>query len=310
MLITGTAVTKVAFEQARGDEFFEAKEAFRFAFKHASSILVSPLLILGFVLLIAVGGVVLGLIGRIPHFGQAFAGLMAFPAFIASLFILYLLLVLLFTLLAGPAVVGTTRNDTFDTLFEVFSCVNEQPWRLLWYTGVVAALAKVASFLLGMATSVAGRIGVGVLRLMMGDRIVDVMSNAAFYFKITLPDWWPILLRKLFTIETHAYGLPQMYRPTDYTSVGWGVDAGAVLTGLCFYVVAMIVVAYGLSVWFSGNALSYAVMVHKKDEKNLLEIPEDEEELLEPVVTKAEVEPPKPAAPAAGKSETEPGPAK
>jgi hypothetical protein len=42
-------------------------------------------------------------------------------------------------------------------------------------------------------------------------------------------------------------------------------------------------VGYGLSVWFTGMTLNFAVLAYKKDEKNILELPEDEEELIEPV---------------------------
>lgn len=296
LMITGVAITKVAYEQLRGDEFYEARQAFRFALRHASSILLSPLLILGFIVALAIGGLLLGFIGRIPQAGPLFVGLLSFPSFIAGLFVVYLLVVLLATLLLGPAVVGTTRNDIFDTLFEVFSCVNEQPWRLVWYTTLVAGLAKVGSLLLGLAASLAGRIGCYIIGLSMGSRTTEMVSNAAFYFKVTLPDWWPLPLHRLFTLEAAAYGLPQIYRPTNFYPTGFGADVGAALIALCFYVVAFIVIAYGLSVWFTGNALSYIVMVHKKDEKNIIEIPDDEEELIEPVVTPQEVPPPPAAA--------------
>jgi hypothetical protein len=58
-----------------------------------------------------------------------------------------------------------------------------------------------------------------------------------------------------------------------------------VLIGLCLYVVALIVCAFGCSVWYSSTTLTYAVLARKKDDKNVLELPEDEAELLEPVIT-------------------------
>ncbi len=283
LLVTGTAVTKVAYEQLRGDEFYESKEAFRFAFKNASSVLLSPLLIIGFVLFISMCGVILGLVGRIPQFGVAFTGLMGFLAFFASLFIVYLGIVLLFSILLGPAVAGATRSDMFDTLFEVFSCVNEQPWRLIWYTALLTGIAKVGSFILGLASSLAGRVGYSILHLVMGARITNLFENAAFYFKINLPDWWP--LRELFRFEANIYGLPHIYAPSDYLPAGWGNDIGSLLLGVTYYAVALIVIGYGLSVWFTGQTLSYAILVHKKDSKNILAVPEDAEELIEPVVS-------------------------
>jgi hypothetical protein len=285
-LITGTAVSKVAYEQLRGDEFYESKEAFGFAFKNAAAVLTSPLLILAFVALILVGGLVVSLLGAIPSVGEIFVGLLSPFAFIASLFIVYLLIVFLFSLLMGPSVIGATHSDTFDTLFEVFSCVNEQPGRLIWYTATVGFLAKAGSVLLGFASSAAGRIGYGILKVFMGAKLPDIMSNASFYFKVILPDWWPQSLHQWFITLANLLGLPQIYLPGDYLSIGWNVDVASLLFGVCFYLVALLLVGFGFSTWFSGMTLSYAVLAQKKDDKNILDIPEDEEELIEPVPNK------------------------
>jgi hypothetical protein len=283
LLITGTAVSKVAYEQLRGDEFYESKEAFRFAFKNSSAVLASPLLILAFIALIVVGGLVLSLLGAIPLAGEIFVGLLAIVGFIASLFIVYLLVVFLYSLLLGPSVVGATRSDTFDTLFEVFSCVNEQPARLLWYTAIVALLAHVGSFLLGLAASAAGRIGYAITGTFMGDKLADAMGNAAYYFKLSAPAWCPQFLHQAFLAQMNIYGLPQVYLPGDYLALGWSADVAALLLGVVFYLIALMVVGYGLSVWFTGMTLNFAVLAYKKDEKNVLELPEDDEELIEPV---------------------------
>jgi hypothetical protein len=284
LLITGTAVSKVAYEQLRGDEFYESKEAFRFAFKNSPAVLASPLLILAFIALIVVGGLILSLLGAIPLAGEIIVGLLAIVGFIASLFLVYLLVVLLYSLLLGPSVVGATRSDTFDTLFEVFSCVNEQPARLLWYTVIVACLAKVGSFLLGLAASAAGRIGYAITGTFMGDKLADAMGNAAYYFKLSAPDWVPPFLHRVFIgVMNTIYGLPQIYTPGEYVALGWSADAAAMLLGVVFYLIALLVVGYGLAVWFTGMTLNFAVLAYKKDEKNVLELPEDDEELIEPV---------------------------
>lgn len=283
MLVTGTAVSKVAYEQLRGDEFYEAKEAFRFAFGNSSAVLASPLLILAFVALIAVFGLIYSLLGAIPAAGEIIVGLLAIFGFIAALFIVYLLTVFASSLLLGPSVVGTTHSDTFDTLFEVFSCVNEQPARLLWYTATTAGLAKIGSFLLGLAASAAGRIGYALAGVFMGGKLADVMANAGYYFKLAIPDWCPMLFHQTLIAELNLYGLPQVYLPGSYTSLGWSQDIASLLLGVLFYLVAILIVAYGLSVWFTGMTLNFAILAYKKDEKNVLELPEDEEELIEPV---------------------------
>jgi hypothetical protein len=283
LLLAGTAVSKVAYEQLRGDEFYESKEAFRFAFKNSAAVLTSPLLILAFVALIVVFGLIFSLLGAIPAAGEIFVGLLAILAFVASLFIVYLLIVFAFALLLGPSVVGATHSDTFDTLFEVFSCVNEQPARLVWYTATIALLAKAGSLLLGLATSAAGRIGYAITGAFMGEKLADVMSNAAYYFKLAVPDWCPLWLQQAFIWVMDHYGLPQIYLPGDYVRLGWSHDIASLLLGVLFYLIAIMVVGYGLSVWFTGMTLNFAVLAYKKDEKNVLELPEDEEELIEPV---------------------------
>jgi hypothetical protein len=283
LLVTGTAVSKVAYEQLRGDEFYESKEAFRFAFKNSSAVLASPLLILAFVVLVGIAGLVFSLLGAIPVAGEILVGLLAIFGFVAALFVVYLLVVLLFSLLLGPSVVGATRSDTFDTLFEVFSCVNEQPARLIWYTATVAVLAKFGSTLLGLATSAAGRIAYALTGTFMGEKLPDIMGNAAYYFRLSTPDWCPQVCSQAFLAEMNLLGFPQVYMPGEYVAYGWSADIAALLLGVVFYLIALMVVGYGLSVWFTGMTLNFAVLAHKKDDKNVLELPEDDEELIEPV---------------------------
>jgi hypothetical protein len=168
-------------------------------------------------------------------------------------------------------------------LFEVFSCVNEQPARLVWYTATTVLLAKAGSFLLGLATSVAGRIGYAITGAFMGDKLADAMGNAAYYFKLAVPDWCPQLFQQVFLAETNLYGFPQIYLPGDYVALGWSQDITSLLLGVLFYLIAIMVVGYGLSVWFTGTTINFAVLAYKKDEKNVLDLPEDEDELIEPV---------------------------
>jgi hypothetical protein len=282
-LVTGTAVSRVAHEQLRGDEFYESREAFKFAFKNAAAVLASPLLILAFVALLAVGGLVFSALGAIPSAGEIVVALLSPIAFVASLFIVYLLIVFIFSVLMGPSVVGSSRSDTFDTLFEVFSCVNEQPARLLWYTAVVAALAKVGTVLMGVAAGLAARIGTSICGLFMGDKLADAMTNAGFYFKVSMPEWCPGTCHQTMVSVLNAVGLSSAYLPGDYLSLGWSTDVAALLLGVCLYLVVLMVLGFGCSVWFSGMTLNFTVLAFKKDDKNLLEMPEDIEELTEPV---------------------------
>jgi|UniRef100_A0A7C6A906 hypothetical protein len=284
-LITGAAVGKVAYEQLRGDEFFEVKEAFSYALHNIGAVCLGPVLPLLFVLSLVICGLVLSLIGAIPYLGEIFVGLMALPAFAVSLFIVYLLIVFFFTLMIGPAVVGSTKNDTFDTLFEVFSCVNEQPWRLVVYGGLLWILAKVGMFILGLASAGAVKIGTEVVHIFAGAKIYDMTANAAHFLKINLPGWLPWLCRDIFERFINYMHAGMLFEPSFYTRVNWAVDVGSVLFGIAFYCIALFVLSYGTATWFSGNVLIYSVLVKKKDDKNLFE---KEEEKIETKPTPAE----------------------
>ncbi|MEO0071073.1 MAG: hypothetical protein ABIK39_03190 [candidate division WOR-3 bacterium] len=277
MLLTGTAIAKVTCEQLKGNEFFEAGEAFRFSLKNAGAVLGSPLLIIAFIALVVIAGLILSAMGSIPKFGPIFVGLMGIIAFLASLFITYLLIVLVFTIFLAPSVVGAMGNDTFDTLFEVFSCVNEQPARLVWYTFVIGFLAKVGSFLLGLGSSLAGRIGSLVLLTFMRDSWKELLNGASFIFKVAIPNWGVFkILHYTLLHEANLYGLPQIYLPEVWENSAIDLNIGAMLLGLCGYAIALMVIAYGCAIWFSGNVLSIAVLIKKKDDKNIFEVPEEE----------------------------------
>ncbi|MEO0019744.1 MAG: hypothetical protein ABIK47_03775 [candidate division WOR-3 bacterium] len=291
MLLTGTAIAKVTFEQLRGNEFYEAREGFKFAIRNAGAVLASPLLIIAFIALLVIAGLILSAIGSIPYFGPIFVGLLAIPAFLTSLFIVYLLIVLFFNLLLGPSIVGAMGNDTFDTLFEVFSCINEQPARLVWFTFLIGILAKLGSFLLGVGSSLAGRIGSLVLSAFMRGTWQEMLDTTGFIFKVSIPNWGIFApLHKMLIIETNLYGLPQIYLPGFWTNTNWGIYNGSILLAICAYAIGLMVIAYGLSVWFSGNVLNIAVLVKKKDDKNILEVREEEPEVIEPDKPKEKAE--------------------
>ncbi len=285
VLITGTAVSRVCYEQLKGDEFYESREAFRFAFKYAGSVLFSPLLIIAFVAAIVVLGLGVSGLGAIPYVGEVIVGILSPIALVASLFIVYLLIATAATLLLAPSVVGASRSDTFDTLFEVFSCVNEQPGRLVWYSATVALLGKLGLFLFGWATSIAGRIGYSILLAFMGDKLADAMANGLFYFRLSLPDWCPPFVQRLLLVQANLYGIPQVYLPGEYIAIGWSSDVASLFIGITIYLAALMVLGFGFSVWFCGMTVNYAVLAYKKDKRNILEATsETVEELIEPVV--------------------------
>jgi hypothetical protein len=275
ILITGTAVAKVTLEQLKGDDFYQMSKAFRFATDRAKSTLTSPVMAILFIISIVIAGLILSLIGCIPYFGEIFTGIMIIPAFAASLFIVYLLIIFIFTILYGPVVVATTGNDTFDTLFEVFSMLNDQPARLIWYTIIVGALAKVGAFVLGILTRFAIYIGGSILSTIMGGKMVDILYNAASTIKITIPYWCPepsaFLTDKLLTMMAG----PSLIAPPPYQHINIAILIASILVAIGYYLIILFIISYGTTVWFTGATCAYLVITKKKDDRNLLEVKEE-----------------------------------
>ncbi|MEO0116936.1 MAG: hypothetical protein ABIK97_05275 [candidate division WOR-3 bacterium] len=285
---TGTAISKVTYEQLRGEDFYEIKESFRYAKKNFKSWFFSPILIILFILVIIICGLILGLLTKIPYVGELILALFSLPAFAASLFIVYLGIVFIFTLILAPAIVGVTKNDIFDTLFEVFSSLNEQPWRLVIYTILLGILKLVGVVILSFFTILATRVGIAILNLLVRGKMEEVLSNASYFIRLTPPEFLPNWFKIGHLSLLNLFGIDYLSSPGIYfnpSNVTLGI--ASVVFALLFYFLVLFVLSYGGAIWFSGTTLIYLVLVKKKDDRNLLEIKEEEirEEEKEPVAS-------------------------
>ncbi|MCX7785440.1 MAG: hypothetical protein N2201_04345 [candidate division WOR-3 bacterium] len=272
LLITGTAVCKVTFEQLKGDDFFEIKKAFKYALKNGRAIIMSPVMVILFILSVVVAGLILSLIGRIPYFGEIFTGLMILLAFAASLFIVYLLIILKLTLMYSPAIIAASGNDTFDTLFEVFSMLNDQTARLIWYSVILSFLSKIGLFIMAFFSALAVKIGTNILAIFMGNKLNDILLNAASTFKLSIPYWCPEPIARL--VDT-VLGGTIFFSPPSYQYINIANLIASILFAIGYYLLIIFVISYGTTVWFTGTLTNYLVIVKKKDDRNLLETKEE-----------------------------------
>lgn len=287
--ISQNAITKITFEQLKGDEFFEIKESLKFAFKNFKSYFLSPLFLIAFIILIIIAGIILGLIGKIPYFGDIFVGIMSIPAFCASIFILYLTIILFFSLILSPVIAGCTSSDTFDTLFEVFSCVNEQPGRLIWYSIILKFLSFLGFIIFGYAVFLSINIGKNVLSILIPNKINEAFSLAHYFIKLSPPEntgfyyqFWTTIIEKLGLSSLTEAGL-------DFIPSNWGVAILSIFFALTFYLLYLFTLSYGINIWTTGQTLLYLNLVKKKDDRDLLEEKEEEkEEIITPAEEKKE----------------------
>ena len=323
VLLADSAVSKITFEQLQGNDFYEVKEAWGFALKNWASVVMTPVAIFLFAAFFAVCGIVLGLWGKIPWVGEVSVALLWALIFPTCLFIAFLLVVLFFSRWLAPAVVGTTKSDTFDTIFECFSCVASQAWRLVVYSALLGFLMVLGGWVFfyfcGQAFVIAHRILGAQWALGMGQKYTEVFA----YGLNLLPPFRMVLVEFLSRVPCcggplaslvygggmaglpvpGAPGVNLLFHPTG-EAMGMLPLAGKIsgfITGISLWLLFLFLVSYPKAISSVGYSLIFIVLTKKKDNKNLLEKKEKKEEWKMPEVPKAEEtkapEAPKPPVP-------------
>ncbi len=274
-MVTFTAISKITFEQLKGDEFFETKEAWKFAYKNWKGTFLSPIYLSIFIAILIFVGMLIGLVGRIPTFGQIIVGIIALPTFAGAFFVVYLTIVLGVILLIAPAIVSTTESDTFDTLFEGFSVLNDQTWRFFLWEFILMLCAFLAMLVFAILIKYTLRLSFWAVGIWQGPRNWwNIMwQNGKWYLYLPfaptwLLKWFPSIVAPAKFISA---GMPKVYP-------GAATSFGGFLVGLSFYGIAFAILAYGAAIVSAGQTIIYTILVKLKDDKNLLE---KKEELFE-----------------------------
>lgn len=269
-LITLTAISKITFEQLKGDEFYEGREAWAYARKNWKAVFVSPLFLPIIIAVLILTGLVMGLLIKIPLVGPILIGLLSFPLIAGAAFIVYLSIVACVVLIAAPAIIAATDSDTFDTVFEGFSLINSQTWRFLLWEIILFLMSLICVFVFAYLIKMALGLTHTVIGRWAGEDLgawKAMWKNAKWF--VYLPNFFPLVVAKWFPslVFTQSAFISE--------GVGKGVFVGSILMGASFYLILFTVLGYGLSVLGSGQTLIYTILVKIKDSKDLLEEKED-----------------------------------
>jgi len=271
-LFAGVAVSKITYEQLRGDEFYEVKKALSFAIKEGKAVVLAPLTLLLIGFLIIVAGFVLGLLGKIPWFGELILLLLSVPAFFAVLFIVYLFFSFILSLFLSAGVVATTRADTFDTLFEIFSTLNEQNWRVVSYEALLYGTKILATGIFAWAVGRALWIAHVVLSApwLMGAKYASIEKAALSYFTTS-----PYLFN--FYDVFRFLGINALLDvPGSAVSLSLPSAVLGFIFGIFLYFIVFMVISYWCTMHWVGNTIIFTIIAKKKDEIDLLKKKEEE----------------------------------
>lgn len=279
MILTGVAVSKVTYEQLKGDEFYEMSKAIKFALKEGRAAVFAPITLILMILAIIFVGVILGLIGKIPYLGEIFLLLSSVPAFFGVILIVYLAFSFVLSLFISAPIVATTKSDTFDTLFEVFSTLNSQNWRFVIYEVILGIVEFIAVSIWIFAIGRALWIAEAVLGhpWLMGTKYLNLERIAHYYLSVPPIFNTPFAQKVLDILKVSSITSPPSFLP----SVNIVMLIVGFIFGIMLYAIVFMALGYGGAMFWSGNTLIYIVLTKKKDDIDLLERKEEEEISLE-----------------------------
>jgi len=278
-----TAVAKVAVEELRGDDFYSMKEAFRFAGKHWKSVYITILALIGIFLFCLFFPSLVGLLDLIPvveqaaeHFGAPVTTFLTIPVYFMGLFMVLVILALLFGLLLIPAIVAVTGEDVFETLYQLFSTIWNQPWRLVIYGSLLKPVIAIGCAVF-TAISVAGLYIAFLPSALLANQETPYFAN--------------VIARslKIVGVSPEVIGdIPGVSQTT--ASMPWTLDVATFFLFASLIMIAAVILSYPLSMISSGYTILYVILRKKTTDENMLEV-EEEEEMGTSIADKSAEEP-------------------
>jgi hypothetical protein len=267
-----TAVAKVAVEELRGDDFYSMKSALKFAGKHWKSVYITMLFLIGIFIFCLFWPSLMGLIDLIPkvewlsmHIGSWVTTFLTIPVYFIGLFMVLVIIALLVGLCLIPPIVAVTGEDTFETMYQLFSTIWNQPWRLVIY-GILVEFVK------GLGACIFAFISVAGMSIAFLPSALLAKQESYYFANVIARSLRIIGADQLIQyIEKLIPGLqPNVPMP-------WTLDVAAFFLFSSLIMVAAIILAYPLSIASCGYTTLYVILRRKTTDENMLEVEKEEE---------------------------------
>jgi hypothetical protein len=284
-----TAVAKVAIEELRGDDFYSMRDALKFALKHWKSVYIAMLALIGIFIFCLFWPTLVGLLDLIPyvdqaamHFGSWVTTFLTIPVYFIGLFMVLLAVAFLFGIVLVPSIVAVTGEDTFETIYQLFSTIWNQPWRLVVYE-LLLKFVKVLGFAIFAALSVAG-----MYMAFLPSAILA--KQESYYFA-------DVIARSLRIIGVDSDLVARLVPNAQLgVSMPWTLDLATFFFFASLIMIGAIVLSYFLSMMSCGYTILYVILRKKTTDENMLEVEKEEESRMgvEEKTEEPEEEPEKP----------------
>ncbi len=279
-LMTNTAVGRAAYMAMKGQPFYSWREAMAFAARKWASVVMAPASLLTLVGLVVLAGLCVGLLGKIPYIGTLGVSFVTVIWFLAALFLLYMLMVLLVSIWLAPAIIATSDEDAFEVVFQSFSLTWSQPWRILGYQMLAVFQALLSLTIMAILGKGAVLIMNSLLAAAMGAPYLSLAHNGLALLYDALAAARELVQAAYGSLCQFVY-FSKSYQHPDFANMPPTMVWSSWLYAANVLFVIGWILAYGFATYAVGNVLSYLSLRKRKDGENLLERHDKEEELDE-----------------------------
>ena len=209
--------------------------------------------------LTAAAGAVTGLVSGIPAAGPVIAAILSLPLWGLMLLGILLILALMLSLKLVPVIVASTGGDSFEAVFELFSTLTAQSWRLMLYflLGLLISVLAGAAFLLFASAALT---------------MISILTGAGSGLAASMAQGPQLLAPEALPFFSGLLSLGG-----GGESAAWTGAAG-VIAALSGTVIFLTVVSYVIASCISSATLSYVVLKYRKDGVDLMERADREEQ--------------------------------
>ncbi|HDP99571.1 MAG TPA: hypothetical protein ENN22_10385 [bacterium] len=274
-LVTATAVSRASYMLVKGNNFYTWREAFSFAKKKVVSVVLTPVALAILIGLFLLGGAIVGwLADLIPYVGEFGLTILTPIWFIAALVTVFLVLVVVVSAFQTPAIIATTDDDAFEAVFQSFSLLWSQPWRLILYAVISGALALAAFFILALLSKQAFILMDRLFANTMGDDFINISAHGMYLLSV----WVMHSIGWVQSVFSDFSGLIYFSREFDPLPLPGYMVVVSHIFSVWILLIGGFIASYGVATLNIGNTISYLILRKKKDDENLLDRKDREEE--------------------------------
>ena len=177
------AISKMVFEQLKGDDFYPLDKSMKFAlrnFKHYLAFFIVDAVLIAFFYLLFV---LIAFLGKVNFI----VGALLLPiALFVFAFILYLVIALIMSESVGISAIATQEYDAFDTLYESLSMFNSQVYRFVAYKFINLVQSYLTAVVIGGVIYLGYLAWISITGWDLDELIFYVVLSFAYAFKLSV----------------------------------------------------------------------------------------------------------------------------